>query len=78
MITIDQSGSNTAAIHHSNRVHKTAIGVRQSNYLNTLVEQGHRGVKRLTPLMPGFKSYWGACCTITGSEVMPAVRKGQL
>ena len=77
-ITIDKSGSNTAAIHHSNQVHKTAIVIRHSKYLNNFVEQDHRAVKRLTHPMLGFKSFWASCCTIAGSEVRPALRKGQL
>jgi hypothetical protein len=28
--------------------------------------------------MLGFKSFWAACCTIAGMEVMHAIRKGQL
>ena len=56
-MTIDQSGSNTAAIHHYNQVHKTAIVMRQSKYLNNLVEQDHRAVKRLTHPRLGFKSF---------------------
>jgi hypothetical protein len=28
--------------------------------------------------MLGFKSFWAACGTIAGSEVMHAIRKGQL
>ena len=77
-ITIDQSGSHTAAIHHYNQGHKTAIVIRHSKYLNNLVEQDHRGVKRITSPMLGFKSFWAACCTIAGIEVMHALRKGQL
>jgi len=77
-ITIDQSGSNTAAITHYNKIHKTAIVIRHSKYLNNIVEQDHRSVKRLTRPMLGFKSFWAACCTIAGIEVMHAIRKGQL
>ena len=77
-ITIDKSGSNTAAIRHYNKLHKTAIIMRHSKYLNNLVEQDHRAVKRLTHPMLGFKSFWAACCTIAGVEVMHALRKGQL
>jgi transposase-like protein len=77
-ITIDKSGSNTAAIRHYNKLHKTAIVMRHSKYLNNLVEQDHRAVKRLTHPMLGFKSFWAACCTIAGVEVMHAIRKGQL
>ena len=77
-ITIDQSGSNTAAITRYNALHKTAIILRHSKYLNNLVEQDHRAVKRLTRPMLGFKSFWSARCTIAGIEVMHAIRKGQL
>jgi len=77
-VTIDQSGSNTAAITHYNRTHKTAIVIRQSKYLNNLVEQDHRAVKRVVRPMLGFKSFWTARCTIAGIEVMHMIRKGQL
>jgi putative transposase len=77
-ITIDQSGSNTAAITHYNKTHKTAIVMRHSKYLNNLVEQDHRAVKRIVRPMLGFKSFWAARCTIAGIEVMHAIRKGQL
>jgi transposase-like protein len=77
-ITIDRSGSNTAAINRYNRVHKTAIVIRQSKYLNNLIEQNHRAVKRVVRPMLGFKSFWSARCTIAGIEVMHAIRKGQL
>jgi transposase-like protein len=77
-ITIDQSGSNTAAIKHYNKIHKTAIVIRHSKFLNNVVEQDHRAVKRTIRPMLGFKSFWAAQCTIAGIEVMHAIRKGQL
>src|SRR5262249_19605568 len=77
-ITIDQSGSNTAAIKRYNRTHKPAIVIRHSKYLNNIVEQDHRAVKRKVRPMLGFKSFWAARCTIAGIEVMHALRKGQL
>jgi len=77
-ITIDKSGANTAAITRYNKTHKTAIVIRHSKYLNNRVEQDHRAVKRITRPMLGFKSFWAACCTIAGIEVMHAIRKGQL
>jgi transposase-like protein len=76
--TIDKSGSTTAAIKRYNRTHETAIVIRHSKYLNNMVEQDHRAVRRLTHPMRGFKSFWAACCTIAGREVMHAIRKGQL
>ena len=77
-LTIDKSGSNTAAIQHYNKTHKTAIIMRQAKYLNNLVEQDHRAVKRVVRPMLGFKSFWAARCTIAGIEVMHAIRKRQL
>ena len=35
-------------------------------------------MKRKVKPMLGFKSFWAACCTIAGIEVMHAIRKGQL
>jgi putative transposase len=77
-ITIEQSGSNAAAITRYNKTHKPAIIIRHSKYLNNIVEQDHRLVKRITRPLLGFKSFWAACCTIAGIEVMHAIRKGQL
>ena len=77
-ITIDKSGANTAAITRYNRMHETAIIIRQSKYLNNIVEQDHRAVKREVRPMLGFKSCGAARCTIAGIEVMHAIRKGQL
>jgi len=77
-ITIDKSGANTAAITHYNTTQQTTIIIRHSKYLNNIVEQDHRAVKRLTRPMLGCKSFWTARCTIAGIEVMHAIRKGQL
>ena len=77
-ITIDQSGSNTAAIHRYTRTHKTSMVSRHSQYVNNLVEQDHRAVKRMVRPMLGFKAFWRARGTIAGSEGMYAIRKGRL
>src|SRR5499426_735952 len=77
-VTIDKSGANTAAITHYNKTQKATIIIRHSKYLNNIVEQDHRAVKRLTRPMLGFKSFWAARCTIAEIEVMHAIRKGQL
>jgi transposase-like protein len=46
-ITIDGSEANAAAIRSYNKEYRTAIGVRQVRYLNNIVEQDHRSVKRV-------------------------------
>src|SRR5262249_58382042 len=47
-ITIDGSAANEAAIKSYNQAHGTTIVIRQTKYLNNIVEQDHRGVKRRT------------------------------
>src|SRR5499426_1755468 len=56
-ITIDGSEANDAAIRRYNQEHGTAIIIRQIKYLNNLVEQDHRAVKRVTRPMLGFKAF---------------------
>jgi transposase-like protein len=47
-------------------------------YLNNIVEQDHRAVKRITDPVLGFKSFWSAQKLIAGIETMRMVKKGQL
>ena len=47
-------------------------------YLNNFVEQDHRGVKRVTRPMLGFKSFEAAQSTLVGIELMHMLRKRQL
>jgi putative transposase len=56
-ITIDGSEANAAAIRNYNEAYGTAIGVRQVRYLNHIVEQDLRAVKRIARPMLGFKSF---------------------
>ena len=77
-ITIDKSGANTAAITSIQADSGLPIQMRQSKYLNNLVEQDHRAVKRITRPMLGFKTFRCARILIAGIEVMHMIRKGQL
>jgi putative transposase len=77
-ITIDGSAANEAAIKSYNAEHGTAIIIRQVKYLNNIVEQDHRTVKRLTRPIMGFKSFAAAQSTLVGIELMHMIRKGQL
>src|SRR4029450_7889924 len=58
-ITIDGSAANEAAIKRYNEEHGTPIAIRKVKYLNNIVEQDHRGVKRITRPMLGFKAFDG-------------------
>ena len=83
-ITLDKSGANTAAIDDYNTDHETGIELRvaglgpQAKYLNNIVEQDHRAIKRQTRPMLGFKSFWSVAITVAGIELMHMIRKGQL
>ena len=58
-ITIDKSGANRAAIQSMQADSGAPIEMRQSKYLNNIVEQDHRAVKRIVRPMLGFKSFRG-------------------
>src|SRR5215468_5742770 len=77
-ITIDGSAANKAAIKSYNAEHGTAIVIRQIKYLNNIVEQDHRGVKRVTRPMLGFKSFHAARRTLVGIELMHMIKKKQM
>ncbi len=77
-ITIDKSGANTAAIMSIQADSGLPIEMRQSKYLNNIVEQDHRAVKRITRPMLGFKTFCCARILIAGIETMHMIRKGQL
>ena len=73
-ITIDGSTANEAAIRSDNAEHGTAIEIRIIKYLNNIVEQDHRGVKRITRPMLGFTSFDAAQATLVGIELMHMLR----
>lgn len=79
MVTIDKSGANTAdlATLNAEKPDEEAITVRQSKYLNNLIEQDHRNIKRRIRLMLGFKSFRRAQTLLTGIELSHMIRKGQ-
>jgi putative transposase len=77
-ITIDGSDANAAAIKRYNQEHGTHIIIRQVKYLNNIVEQDHRAVKRITRPMLGFKSFDAAHDTLAGIELMHMLKKRQL
>ena len=52
--------------------------LRQVKYLNNLVEQDHRGIKKITRASLGYKSFHTAVRTIKGIEIMHMINKGQV
>ena len=75
-VTMDKSGANKAAMDAINASCEIPIIVRQAKYLNNIVEQDHRAVKRVTKPMLNFKSFQSAKCVLAGIELMHMIRKG--
>jgi len=78
LVNIDQSGANNAGLKQVNHDHHTSIKIRQCKYLNNIIEQDHRRIKRLTRPMLGFKTFHAAQRTLAGIEVMAMIKKGQM
>ncbi|MGF6920628.1 IS6 family transposase [Paraburkholderia sp. 40] len=77
-VTIDKSGANLAGLHAVNAERETPIKIRQVKYLNNIVEQDHRAIKRRTRLMLGFKIFRCARILLSGIELMHMIAKGQM
>ncbi len=85
-ITMDKSGANKAGIDSINLQLALLfimsglflqINVRQVKYLNNIVEQDHRFIKKITKPMKGFKAFHSADATLSGIELHHMLRKGQ-
>jgi putative transposase len=77
-VTMDKSGANKSAIDQIIEDKDIAIEDRQIKYLNNIVEQDHRAIKRNTRPMLGFKSFGAAANVLAGIELMHMIRKGQM
>ena len=77
-ITIDKSGSNLTALEALNAQRGTPIKIRQNKYLNNIIEQDHRAIKRRTRPMLGFKTFRCARILLGGIELMHMIKKGQM
>ena len=82
-IVIDKSGANLAGLQAVNVILKftgngRTITVRQVKYLNNILEQDHRFIKRITRPMMGFKAFHSAAATLAGIETAHMIRKGQI
>jgi len=61
-----------------NRDQNTRSKIRQCKYLNTIIEQDHRRIKRLTRPMLGFTNVYAAQRTLAGMKMMAMIKKGQM
>lgn len=74
VITIDKSGANLSAIKalvaDKNSGFDPNTKIRQNKYLNNIIEQDHRAIKRITKPMMGFKNFHTAHHTLKGIKAM--------
>lgn len=80
VITVDKNAAYPKAIDELKEKKQLPkqVKLRQKKYLNNIVEQDHRGIKRLVKPGMGFKSFSTARRTIKEYEMMNMVRKGQI
>ena len=80
LINIDKSGANTQAIRIVNQYSLTfkKIRIRRVKYLNNIVEQDHRTIKRRIAITTGFKEFESAQRTLAGIENINIIRKNQI
>ena len=81
-MVIDKSGANLAGLQNMNCLLLLngwfwLIEVLQVKYLNNIIEQDHRFIKKLTRPTKGFKSFSSALATLEGIEVAHMIRKRQ-
>ncbi|CDM92129.1 transposase (fragment) [Xenorhabdus bovienii] len=72
VVTMDKSGANKAAVDELNqgKPKEEAIVIRQNKYLNNLIEQDHRNIKRRIHPMLGFKHFRRAQTLLSGIELV--------
>jgi transposase-like protein len=80
VINVDKNAAYPKAFNELKTAGKISKGceLRQVKYLNNLIEQDHRFIKRLTKPGMGFFSFETAWRTLQGFEVMNMIRKGQV
>jgi transposase-like protein len=78
LINIDKSGADTAAINQYNGTTGKRVKIRQCKFLNNIVEQDHRLIKRIIKPMLGFKNFFCAQRTLAGIEFIRMIRKSQI
>ena len=80
VINIDKSGANSSAILTVNKrsLSTKKIKIRKVKYLNNIIEQDHRRIKRRIRIMTGFKEFESAQRTLSGIEVVSIIKKDQI
>lgn len=80
VINVDKNAAYPKAFHELQEAGRISENceLRQVKYLNNLIEQDHRFIKRLTKPGMGFFSFETAWRTLQGYEIINMIRKGQM
>lgn len=80
VINVDKNAAYPSAIDElkAEETLTQACELRQNKYLNNIVEQDHRFIRKLVNPGLGFKSFYTARRTIIGYEMMNMICKGQV
>src|SRR5260370_10806498 len=80
VINVDKNAAYPKAVSElkASGVLSASVELRQVKYLNNLIEQDHRFIKRLVKPGMGFFSFESAWRTLQGYEIMHMIRKGQM
>lgn len=80
VVNVDQNAAYPKAIEtlKNEKTLPKAVELRHNKYLNNVIEQDHRNVKRIVKPMMGFKSFNSARRTLRGIEAINMIRKGQV
>ena len=80
VITVDKNPAYPVAIQQLKDEQEMPEGIqmRQVKYLNNIVEQDHRFIKKRVRSMLGFKTYETAISIVRGIEAMHMMKKGQV
>lgn len=78
LLTTKRDAAAALATLNADKSEEENITVRQSKYLNNLIEQDHRNIKRRVRPIQGFNSFRRAQTILAGIELVHMIRKGQL
>ncbi|MGG0726648.1 IS6 family transposase [Bacillus paramycoides] len=80
VITVNENPAYPIAIEELKKEKKMPVGIqiRQIKYLNNIVEQDHRFIKKRVRSILGLKSFHTAKSILSGIEAMHIIKKGQL
>ena len=80
MVNVDKNPAYPAAMEalKTERMLPRRVRLRQCKYLNNIIEQDHRAVKKRVWLAKGYGSFQSAWRTLQGIETMHMINKGRV